>query len=552
MSTSEHQQFDICILCALSEEAERLKEAFQEASAKIFKDQYPVEFKPGYSSNLRRNYDYATITNNNQEQLSVLVIWLADNGPMETGLQLQPLLEEFKPRFAAMTGICAGDRKEVRLGDIIVAERAFLYDVGKIVERDGKIELQHDTPVWSLPTEVLQAVRGFTAWKQVVAKEPRPPSLRQQCEWLLNRLLTVDTLRVDEIPQPELAEHVPNLRKVLAELQKTDSHAFLCDLPQNTSRIYLNEERKLQDPMMVRDLHYKVDFPFKDAPKPEVYIKPMASGSTVRADNPFAAIRVPVRGTLAIEMEGAAFYRTLKDFGNTQYLVVKGVCDYADKDKDDSYHKYAGKISALYLFAFLRAHVTSERFYGIGRQGKEAPYSSSVVQAPDQSKYMISPATSEQSSIQPSGGKLNLFYSYAPEDEEFRKRLEKSLVLLTAKRGGPLRDDYYANNIRAGFSNDAAALLEHAQIIILLVSDDFIANDDLYNKQLSTAIALQKAGKAHVIPVLLHSTHIEGTPLEGLVMIPRHNKPIDKWSNKDEAFYEVTKEIRAVVESFKQ
>src|SRR2546425_11100933 len=37
------------------------------------------------------------------------------------------------------------------------------------------------------------------------------------------------------------------------------------------------------------------------------HIKAMASGSAVRADDPFKEVRVPVRGTVAIDMEGAAF-----------------------------------------------------------------------------------------------------------------------------------------------------------------------------------------------------------------------------------------------------
>ena len=37
-----------------------------------------------------------------------------------------------------MTGICAGDRKKVKLGDLIIAECAYLYEEGKVISRpDG-------------------------------------------------------------------------------------------------------------------------------------------------------------------------------------------------------------------------------------------------------------------------------------------------------------------------------------------------------------------------------------------------------------------------------
>jgi hypothetical protein len=37
------------------------------------------------------------------------------------------------------------------------------------------------------------------------------------------------------------------------------------------------------------------------------HIKAMASGSAVRADNPFQDVQAPVRGPVAIDMESAAF-----------------------------------------------------------------------------------------------------------------------------------------------------------------------------------------------------------------------------------------------------
>lgn len=530
MSTSEHQQFDICILCALPEEAERLKEVFSHASKEFYKDQPPVVFERSRNSHLKRIYDHTTITNSVGEQLNVLVTWLADNGPIETSLQLQLLLQEFNPLFAAMTGTCAGDRKKVKLGDIIVADQAFLYDVGKIVEdENGRPKLLTNTPMWSLPTEVLHAIRGFNTWQQVVEKEPRPPSIPQQRDWLLSRLLAPNTLRIDDIPDAELAVHVPDLITIIQELRKGGPDT------------YLTSDRKLNNPERVRELRYERIFPFKDAPQPTVHIAPVASGSAVRADNPFEAIQNSVRGTRAVEMEGAAFYRTLKEFGSIQYLLVKGVCDYGDADKDDSYHDYASRISALYLFAFLREYVTSSRFPYIRLQEKAQGTSSDTPLLPEQ----------DQSSTQASQNGLNLFYSFAPEDEGMRQELEKHLVSLMVKRGGPIRKAY-ANNIHAGLSNNAAVFLAQAQIILLLISPRFIANDNLYEMQLTRAFELQAAGKARIVPILLHPTELQGTPLANVVVLPRNKPPISEWKSKDAAYYEVTKEIRTVVESFKK
>ncbi len=523
MSTIAHQQFDICILCALAEEVERLEEAFQDASTTLFKDQAPIVFERSYSDHLKRDYDYTIITNTIGEQLSVLVTWLPDNGPMEAGMQLHLLLQEFNPIFAAMTGICAGDREKVKLGDIIVANQAFLYDTGKMVDEKNGTTLQPNNPMWSLPTTVLQAVRGFNAWKQVVMQEKRPPSRPQQRDWLLNRLLSPDTARIDDIPEAELQEYVPSLIEVIQGLRKGDPD------------MSLTSDRRLSNPDRVRELRFERVFPFKDAPQPAVYVAPMASGSAVRADNPFKEIQAHVRDTRALEMEGAAFYRTLKDFGSIQYLLVKGVSDYADKDKDDSYRAYASRISALYMLAFLREYVTSDRFPYL-RLKEKAPEAS-------QDQDLSSPETSQDG--------LNLFYSFAPEDNDMRQELEKHLVLLMAKRGGPIKRAY-ANNIHVGLSNNAAEFLAQSQIILLLVSPRFIANDNLYETQLKQAFALQKAGKARLIPIILRPTELRGSPLENIMVLPRLKPPIAEWKSKDAAYYEVSKEIREVVEAFKK
>ena len=87
----------------------------------------------------------------------------------------------------------------------------------------------------------------------------------------------------------------------------------------------------------------------------------MASGSAVRADHPFEDVRDPVRGTVAIDMEGAAFGLVMSRHPLIRWLVVKGVCDYADQNKNDAYHDYAARASALYALSFIRAYVTNER-----------------------------------------------------------------------------------------------------------------------------------------------------------------------------------------------
>ncbi len=60
-------------------------------------------------------------------------------------------------------------------------------------------------------------------------------------------------------------------------------------------------------------------------------------------------------------MEGAAFGLVMSCHPHIPWLVVKGVCDYAAHDKNDAYHDYAARASALYALSFIQKYVTSER-----------------------------------------------------------------------------------------------------------------------------------------------------------------------------------------------
>ena len=338
---SEELSIDVCVVCALAEEAK--------AFLDIVSEQCQTTFLSRTSPRFRYDYRFATIQNNKKETLTLHVSWLPRYGPQEMALQLTHVLEEYAPRFAAMTGICAGDRLRVSLGDLVVAERTYTYDSGKfaIDERERAVH-EYDTMSYHLDENILRFVPLFEQWKPLVKQLTRPPSKRQQQEWLLNQLLDEQTPSVQMIPVAKRERHAPAWRRIVHELQQGPD-------PLLTPSLTLQEKSR------VEQMHYGLDpFPYTDPRKARCHVKPMASGSAVRSDNPFKDIQVPVRGTVAIDMEGAAFCRTMASFPGIRWLVVKGVSDYADRDKDDSYHQYASSASARYLLCFLTEYITQD------------------------------------------------------------------------------------------------------------------------------------------------------------------------------------------------
>ena len=160
------QSFDICILCALYEEASAVIDEFETRCG--------VSFTRAFRSLNQFEYRHATIQNQRGESLTIFVTWLSRMGAQRTALDLAPLLHEIHPRFVAMTGVCAGDRRKVKLGDLIVATDAYHPEEGKITTgSDGQpIHLPETRPTGAT-TQVIQYVQGFDEWREPVRELKR-------------------------------------------------------------------------------------------------------------------------------------------------------------------------------------------------------------------------------------------------------------------------------------------------------------------------------------------------------------------------------------------
>jgi hypothetical protein len=87
--------------------------------------------------------------------------------------------------------------------------------------------------------------------------------------------------------------------------------------------------------------------------------------------------------------------------------------------------------------------------------------------------------------------------------------------------------------------------LERADIILLLVSPDFLASEYCYGVEMQRAMERHAAGQARVIPVILRPSDWHGTPFGKLLATPTDGKPVTKWPDTDDAFLDVAKAIRA-------
>src|SRR5258708_5001375 len=101
-------------------------------------------------------------------------------------------------------------------------------------------------------------------------------------------------------------------------------------------------------------------------------------------------------------------------------------------------------------------------------------------------------------SVQP----VNIFYSYSHRDEALRQELETHLAQL---KGDGLVEGWHDRMIPAGteWESSIDKQLESAQIILLLISPDFLASNYCYDIEMTRALERHDAREATVIPIIL-------------------------------------------------
>jgi hypothetical protein len=103
-----------------------------------------------------------------------------------------------------------------------------------------------------------------------------------------------------------------------------------------------------------------------------------------------------------------------------------------------------------------------------------------------------------------SSSAIEVFYSYAHRDEPLRTELNNHLSLL--QRQGVIAA-WHDGCVTTG-TEWAGAIdthLHRAQIILVLVSADFLASDYCYVVEVQRAMARHKAGEARGIPIIMQA-----------------------------------------------
>lgn len=141
------------------------------------------------------------------------------------------------------------------------------------------------------------------------------------------------------------------------------------------------------------------------------------------------------------------------------------------------------------------------------------------------------------------------FISYTHADEGLKEQLVRHLAPL--QREG-LIDIWHDGKLRPGEHLDPTvqAALAASDLVILLISADFIASEYCYEQEMLRAFARQRVGKARVVPIILRPCQWKGVPigngetLSEFVALPKDGKAVTSWPDNDTAFDNAVGAIR--------
>lgn len=141
---------------------------------------------------------------------------------------------------------------------------------------------------------------------------------------------------------------------------------------------------------------------------------------------------------------------------------------------------------------------------------------------------------------------VRAFVSYSHKDGKFLEELQKHLNLLQQER---ILESWSDRMLLAGQDWDGVINenLQAANLILLLVSADFLNSRYVLNTEIPLAMDKHQSGQARVIPVILDETDWKMQPFKILQALPSGGKPVSKWRSRRSAAADVAAGIRVLL-----
>ena len=143
---------------------------------------------------------------------------------------------------------------------------------------------------------------------------------------------------------------------------------------------------------------------------------------------------------------------------------------------------------------------------------------------------------------------INIFIAYAREDAAMLKKLRKQLKVLERTKNIHI---WYDGLINVGqyWEQEIKDALHNADIILLLISSDFLASDYCYENEMTTALELHQQGNVRTVPIILRECLWKDTPFATLQALPQDGVPVTSkvWETTDQPYVHIAKELKKII-----
>ena len=94
--------------------------------------------------------------------------------------------------------------------------------------------------------------------------------------------------------------------------------------------------------------------------------------------------------------------------------------------------------------------------------------------------------------------------------------------------------------------------LRQADIIIFMVSASFLDSDYCCETEMQEALEREKNGECKILPVIVRPCIWDETILKNFLALPEDGKAINKYDNEDEAYTEIAKGVKDIIEEIRK
>ena len=257
--------------------------------------------------------------------------------------------------------------------------------------------------------------------------------------------------------------------------------------------------------------------------------KELASGNKCLGEFSLEGIPLAKRGTPQIEV--------------TFDIDANGILHVGAKDKASGKHnKITIKAGSGLSEAEIQRVLREANEAMAAQPAKQSPAPS---QSPPADPPQLSATTANAKPAQRNTKPLRVFVSYAHADEALHDEMSRHLSLL--RRQGRF-ESWHDRKLLPGDAWRAQIddRLANADVVILLVSADFLSSDFCFEQELMAAMTRHDAGRARVVPIIVRPCAWQDSPFAHLQALPRDGLPITQHANHDIAWTEVVHALRTL------